>query len=103
MGSCSFEKKKGDISTSTIDESLQITELGETACYSTDETLEPPSPLSSLVTTAAATETSHISSYVSCSSKKTTTLILRRSPRLPAFLEDDSLEKFAIFRADRSR
>ena len=32
FGSCSSEKKKGDISTSTIDESLQITESDETAC-----------------------------------------------------------------------
>jgi len=35
--------------------------------------------------------------------KRTTTLTLRRSTPFPALLENDSLEKFEIFGADRSR
>jgi hypothetical protein len=57
FASCSSEKKKGDISTSAIDESLQITESDETTCCSTDEPLESLSPFSSSATAAAATET----------------------------------------------
>ena len=37
------KKSKGDISTSAIGESLQITESNETACCSTDESFESPS------------------------------------------------------------
>ena len=64
------KKKKGDISTSAIDESLQITESNETAYCSTDESFESPSPFSSSATAAAATETPFIPSYVSFSSQE---------------------------------
>ena len=68
--SYSFEKTKGDVSTSTIGESLQITESNETACCSTDESFESPSSFSSSATAATATEIPFIPSYVSCSSKE---------------------------------
>ena len=70
FGSCSFEKKRSDISTSVIGESLQITESNQTGCCSTDESLGSPSPFSSSATAAAATEIPVIPSYASCSSKE---------------------------------
>jgi hypothetical protein len=63
LGSCSAEEKKGHISTSVIDESLQLAESDETACCSTGE---PSESLSAV----AATENLFIPSEISCSSKE---------------------------------
>ncbi len=68
--SCYSEKKKGDISVSAIDKFLQITEWGRTACCSTDEPSESPSPYPSSPTAVTVTETPFNPSDISCSSRE---------------------------------
>jgi hypothetical protein len=70
FSSCSSERKKGDSFASAIDESLQITESGETACCSTNELYESPSLFSSSVTVVATSKIFFIPSDISCLSKE---------------------------------